>query len=492
MMKYLLSISILCSRNLEQVKRCIDSVLPIKEELDMELILTDTVGSEELNRLLQNYPAKILRYSWNNDFAAARNLGLKEAEGEWFMYLDDDEWIEDISPLVAFFQSGEYSRFDTANYIQRNYQDVDGNRFVDLWVNRMIRVREESKFCGRIHEYLIPEEGKCKGLPLIVNHTGYLFWDDEERIRHFHRNSSILMEMLQEEPDIMRWRTQLLQEYHSVRDYVKLYELAGASLDYAKQNKMSLPYVVSDTFYVAIAEALLFQKEYKKMEQELKRILEEGQYSLLCKARLRLLLAECFYELEKYEKMESSLLEYFSLKEELIEQGIKYENMRLALFLEDTFAETNLKRAYSLRMMSGMKRNSLEELKEYFGILHWETMPVYVHEGFMELLLNCIGNNSTDVEIQEIAITMFQNNVIRNFLIEQGEIENYPVYRWLVVMKPYENRTESGASDLAKEFVENYKALQGIGEQIRMLRVNGLKKEADDIEKQVRTIAPWL
>lgn len=492
MKKYLLSISILCSRNLEQVKKCIASVLPIRKELDMELILTDTVGSEELNRLLQNYPAKILHYSWNNDFAAARNLGLKEAEGEWFMYLDDDEWIADISPLVDFFQSGEYREFETANYIQRNYQDVDGERYVDLWVNRMIRVQEETKFRGRIHEYFTPEEGKCKGIPLVVNHTGYIFQDEEERLRHFHRNSSILMEMVKEEPRNMRWRTQLLQEYHSIRDYARMYELAQSSLDYAKQNRINLPYVVSDSFYIAMAESLLFRKEYRKMVQELEMILEKEQYSLLCEARLELLLAEGFCAMESYEKMESSLCKFLSLKDELPQKGMQYENMRLALFLEDTFDETNLKRAYSLRMMSGMKRNSVKELKEYFEFLHWETMPVYAHEGFMELLMGCIERNSTDVEVQGIAITMFLNPVLQNYLVEEDIIGNYPVFRWLVTMKPYEGKIGYNVLNLAKEFVETYRMLQGIEEQICMLKSNGMENEADKIEERIIQIAPWL
>ena len=79
MSKYVLTISILCSRNLTQVKKCIESVLPAMEQMEVELLLTDTVGDVELRNLLQSYPARILSYSWNRDFAEARNLGLKEA-----------------------------------------------------------------------------------------------------------------------------------------------------------------------------------------------------------------------------------------------------------------------------------------------------------------------------------------------------------------------------------------------------------------------------
>ena len=32
-------------------------------------------------------------FKWCDDFAKARNAGLEKCTGEWFMYIDDDEWF---------------------------------------------------------------------------------------------------------------------------------------------------------------------------------------------------------------------------------------------------------------------------------------------------------------------------------------------------------------------------------------------------------------
>ncbi|MFQ8980466.1 MAG: hypothetical protein ACLR6I_07915 [Waltera sp.] len=53
---------------------------------------------------------KSLTSSWCNDFAAAHQCRLvKKARGEWFMYLDDDEWFENPQEIIrVFITAGEY------------------------------------------------------------------------------------------------------------------------------------------------------------------------------------------------------------------------------------------------------------------------------------------------------------------------------------------------------------------------------------------------
>ena len=104
----LLTISILVSGKSPELKKCLDSVQALMNHLDAELILTDTGCDEEIKELLKQYTSHIIPFSWCDDFAAARNVGLKEASGEWFLFLDDDEWFDDVTPFVEFFSSGEY------------------------------------------------------------------------------------------------------------------------------------------------------------------------------------------------------------------------------------------------------------------------------------------------------------------------------------------------------------------------------------------------
>ena len=102
----LLTISILISNRPDTVRRCLDSVKPLLAQLPAELILTDTGCGDEVRAIIEEYTDQVIDFEWCGDFSAARNAGLERAKGKWFLYLDDDEWFEDVAPIVRFFNSG--------------------------------------------------------------------------------------------------------------------------------------------------------------------------------------------------------------------------------------------------------------------------------------------------------------------------------------------------------------------------------------------------
>jgi len=155
----LLSISLLTSNRADTIRRCLDSLAPIREQLSCELILVDTSTDPAVREILQEYTDRIIPFTWCNDFSRARNAGLSAARGEWFLYLDDDEWFVETEELIDFFQSGEYQRYGYANYIQRNFYDPEYRNYTDSWVSRMIRLAPDTHFESRIHEYLHPAYG---------------------------------------------------------------------------------------------------------------------------------------------------------------------------------------------------------------------------------------------------------------------------------------------------------------------------------------------
>lgn len=104
-----LSISMLVSDRMETLGKCLASLKPLLMELDSELIVIFTGKNEETLELVQQYTPHIIPFTWCDDFSKARNAGLKEAKGEWFLYLDNDEWFEDTSEIIQFFKSGNIS-----------------------------------------------------------------------------------------------------------------------------------------------------------------------------------------------------------------------------------------------------------------------------------------------------------------------------------------------------------------------------------------------
>ena len=122
-----LTISLLASNHIHAVRRCLDSLVPILMRIPSELIVVDTSGNDQLRELACQYTDHIVPFRWCDDFSKARNAGLKEAHGEWFMFIDDDEWLDETEEIITFFSSGEYMGYKSGTYM------------VSMWT-RMLRV----------------------------------------------------------------------------------------------------------------------------------------------------------------------------------------------------------------------------------------------------------------------------------------------------------------------------------------------------------------
>lgn len=204
----ILSISILISGKYDNVKNCLDSIQPILREVPSELILTDTGCSADVRHLIEGYTDHIIDFTWIDDFSAARNAGLQEAKGKWFMYLDDDEWFEGTSDIIDFLLSEQRGDYDVALYYQRNYESLDQRQYFDYAVDRILRRLPELHFENRVHEaYVGLDAKKRKQLQSYVHHVGYVYQTEEDKIRKFERNHSLLQLECREKPGNMRlWR----------------------------------------------------------------------------------------------------------------------------------------------------------------------------------------------------------------------------------------------------------------------------------------------
>ena len=252
MKKPILTISMLVSGREKTTEKSLISLQPLREVLGAELILTDTGCTSEYLEKIQGYADKVLRFTWCNDFAKARNVGLEAAKGEWFMFIDDDEWFEDVTAIIEFFQSGEYQEYHQAVYIVRNYSNFQGTAYSDDWVSRLIHIEEDTHFEGSVHECLMPTSGKCKRLDAYVHHYGYVFATEEERQVHLQRNVSILEDLLEKEPMNLKWPLQLLKEYHGVSDYPRVKKISLDALELLESVDDFFMNMCRGSFYLGI------------------------------------------------------------------------------------------------------------------------------------------------------------------------------------------------------------------------------------------------
>ena len=215
-MKLQLTISLLVSDRKETLKRCLDSIVPLLEEVSSELLIVFTGKDEEVLEIAKQYTSHIIPFTWCDDFSKARNAGLTRASGEWFLYLDDDEWFEDVTEIIEFFKSGEYRSYETATYVQRNYDDWEGRFYNDAQVGRMCRLTPDIRFVSPIHEGLYPFGDSRKILKSYVHHYGYVETGSaSEGRKKFERNSALLRKVYEENPSA-HICMQLAQEYRYV------------------------------------------------------------------------------------------------------------------------------------------------------------------------------------------------------------------------------------------------------------------------------------
>ncbi|HET7897405.1 MAG TPA: glycosyltransferase family 2 protein, partial [Flavisolibacter sp.] len=91
------------------MEQCLHSVLKAAAEIDSEIIVVDNHSTDEsLPYLAPRFPqVRFLKNSTNSGFGKACNRGLKEASGEYILFLNPDTLVAEDSFLqcLSFFQT---------------------------------------------------------------------------------------------------------------------------------------------------------------------------------------------------------------------------------------------------------------------------------------------------------------------------------------------------------------------------------------------------
>ena len=427
----ILTISLLISNRPDTIRRCLDSLYQIRKLVPSELILIDTSKNPEIHEMLLEYTDKVYEFEWCQDFAKARNEGLKRAKGKWFMFLDDDEWFTDIEELVKFFRSGEYLEYGRANYLVRNFYDPDYVQYSDCWVSRMNRIDEDSRFVGKVHEYMEPGRGDEKNISALAFHSGYIFTTEEDRAKHAERNIVLLQEALQEEPDNLRWMTQLAQEYRSALDWEALVSYCRSQVELVKTDTERANALEDEvvrmqfgTFYGGLVEGLVQNAQYEEAIRYCEEILVEvcrrdavvdflAALTLIC-------MAEAYFELEDWEKASQYAQEYLLQETYLTEKKDGVQEQEKVLIVQHAFNPSNVKKAYSILICQDMKQGSTKLLHEYYEKLEWNEVVNYVYEKLPRYLIEVMPVIEYEPIFSQIITDAFKRDDFKVFMCREA------------------------------------------------------------------------
>ena len=147
------------------LKMCLDSV--INQSLkEIEIICTDDKSTDNSLEILKEYKRndkriKIIENTENKGTGFSRNLGLKEASGEYIMLLDSDDWYEPQACEKAYTQinnnKDDIVFFNYTKIIEYNNTKEKINFVKDLfeiYKNNSIKISKidrKTRFLGSYH-----------------------------------------------------------------------------------------------------------------------------------------------------------------------------------------------------------------------------------------------------------------------------------------------------------------------------------------------------
>ena len=479
----LLTISVLISNRPDTVRRCLDSVRPLLEQVSSELVLVDTGCGAQVRGIIEEYTDRIIDFQWCGDFSKARNAGLEKARGKWFLYLDDDEWFEDVSEIVDFFRHGEYRKYGQAVYAQRNYSEPDGSVYSDLLVTRVIRLEPDIRFMYRIHEMFNRLPGETKKFYTFVHHYGYVYRSKEEEHAHTVRNVGMLLEELKEKPGDLKQVLQLAQEYNTIDRWDKSLEVTLDGIARAGRGEASNEYFLSSLMGNEV-NCYIMMERYQEAIGKGESYLKDTRTDKMVKAVIAGNLGVVYTRFEEYRKCLNRVKIYWEVYQDYVADDKTFI----------AFATTITGSCFGMRRRSlilghgiaAAARLGLAKLAwQWFQDVDWKAEGLIVREEMLKAILEQVP--ATEGETRTLYTRMC------DAFLEQEEYVGYLIQAILAFCETKEDR-EARAGALAA--YENVRSEHWLFKLARLLaadreRMAGEKSELSAAEAEEYAAAVW-
>ena len=175
-----------------------------------EQIVVDTGSTDRTVEIAEKMGAKVFHYTWQEDFAAAKNYAIEQASGNWIAFLDADEYFtkEDARKLPAILEQAmtKNKMTDLPQMVRCAWIQLgdDGKAFAVSVQDRIFRNIPSIRYHGKIHEQIGLPSGRpmrCLNMQdtLSIMHTGYTKAAYEETGKS-QRNIRMLRREVEENP----------------------------------------------------------------------------------------------------------------------------------------------------------------------------------------------------------------------------------------------------------------------------------------------------
>jgi len=208
-----LSVGIIACNAANDLRRCLDSVWGIADEI----VLGDTGSTDETVAIAERFGATVITLPPIIDlpggFAEARNRVLDHCSGDWFLWIDGDEVLHQPQLLRRYIQAGPFRGYA----LKQQHLMLDAPLTFDTPVRLFWRV-PSIRFYGCVHEQ--PQDGDCNTdiVPALQLHDvsilHYGYPTEQVRRHKANRNLPLLRRNREQFP------TRRLNGVLEIREYV--------------------------------------------------------------------------------------------------------------------------------------------------------------------------------------------------------------------------------------------------------------------------------